>query len=230
MTGKLGKPKEALEMLSKGIKPNSMAYSTMIEALVRARMADKTMALFSKMVEDNCRPNEFTKLGHAAEAHRLFCNMWSFHSKGDRDAYVSILETLCSTGKFVEAIDMLDKTHEKGITTDTLMYNMVFSALGKSKELKVSECKPDVVLYNSLINCLGKNGDLDEAHVKFKKMREKGLDPDVVTYNTLIECFGKTDKGRCSEAVDMYQKLKEQGLTPDSITYSILERLQSGSL
>ncbi|KAL8537169.1 hypothetical protein ACS0TY_012376 [Phlomoides rotata] len=37
-----------------------MTYNTLIEALVRSRMADKSMILFSKMVENNCRPNEFT--------------------------------------------------------------------------------------------------------------------------------------------------------------------------
>ncbi|KAK3030686.1 hypothetical protein RJ639_034862 [Escallonia herrerae] len=37
-------------------------------------------------------------------------------------------------------------------------------------ELENSNSKADIISYNSLINCLGKNGDLDEAHMRFKKM------------------------------------------------------------
>lgn len=148
MTGKIGKPEDALalfqEMLAKGCIPNSIVYNTMIEALAKSRMVDKTIFLFSKMVENDCRPNEFTyslilnvlvaegqlgkldevvtisskymnksiyaylvrtlsKLGHASEAHRLFCNMWNFHDVGDRDAYFSMLESLCNMGKITEA-------------------------------------------------------------------------------------------------------------------------------
>ncbi|GJS36055.1 sphingomyelin synthetase family protein isoform 1 [Tanacetum coccineum] len=126
----------------------------------------------------------------------------------------------------------------KEIDSDTIMYDTVFTAIGKSKQISHlldlyhnSDCKPDIVSYICLIYCLGKNGDVDEAHMRFIEMEEKGLNPDVVTYSSLIECFGKSNKrcGRTAEAVDLYVKLKEQGLTPDSITCSFLERLQSGS-
>ncbi|GAA0172346.1 hypothetical protein LIER_26190 [Lithospermum erythrorhizon] len=246
MTGKAGKPDEALslfqEMLSKGCTPNLIAFNTILEVLAKSRMIDKAILLFSKMVENKCRPNEFTysvllnvlaaegklgrldeivnisseymnkplyaylvrtlgKQGHANEAHRLFCNMWSFHDRGDRDAYLSMLESLCTSRKTVEAIDLLSNMHEKGIETDTYMYNLVFSSLRKFKQmthiragraddavkifekLDSSDCKPDIVSYNSLINCLEKYGNVDEAHMRSKEMQEKGFNPDVVTYS-----------------------------------------------
>ena len=61
--------------------------------------------------------------------------MWNLQDKGDKDAYVSMLESLCSAGKTTEALDLLSKIHEKGINTDTVMYNTVFSTLGRLKQI-----------------------------------------------------------------------------------------------
>ncbi|KAF3955536.1 hypothetical protein CMV_019250 [Castanea mollissima] len=149
-----------------------------------------------------------SKLGHASEAHRLFCNMWNFHDKGDRDACRSMLESLCNAalGKLKQIShlhDLFEKMKQDGPSPDIFTYNILISSFGRAgkveaikifEELENSNCKADIVSYNSLINCVGKNGDLDEAHMRFKEMQEKGFTPDVVTYNTLIECFGKTDK------------------------------------
>ena len=56
-----------------------------------------------------------------------------------------------------------------------------------------SEFQPDMITYNSLINALGNNGDLDEAHMHFKEMKERRLTPDVFTYSSLIKCFGQSN-------------------------------------
>ncbi|EPS67014.1 hypothetical protein M569_07760, partial [Genlisea aurea] len=277
MAGRLGKPLDALalfrEMLSKGCsKPNSMSYNTVIEALVRSRMADEAVAVFSQMVGNNCRPNEFTyslilrvlaaegklgrldevielssrymnksiyaylvrtlsKLGHADESHRLFCNMWRFHDNGDRDAYVSVLDSLCNGGKVAEAIDLLDKIHEKGVITDTLMYNTVFSALGRLKQIphlhdlyqkmKREGPPPDVFTYNILIASFGRAGMVKEAVGIFEELESSSAwKPDVVSYNSLINCLGKN--GDLDEAHMRFREMKERELNPDVVTYSTL--------
>ncbi|XP_057977458.1 pentatricopeptide repeat-containing protein At1g51965, mitochondrial isoform X2 [Malania oleifera] len=263
--------KEEKEMIEKGISPNFMAYNTMIQALAKSQMVDKTIFLFSKMVENNCRPNEFTysvilnvlasegqlgrldeivevskkymnksiyaylvrtlsKLGHASEAHRLFCNMWSFHDKGDRDAYKSMLESLCSAGKMTEALELLSKIHEKGINTDTIMYNTVFSALGKLKQvshlldlyekMKRDGPSPDIFTYNILISSFGRAGRVDEAVKIFEELENSDCKPDIISYNSLINCLGKN--GNLDEAHIRFKEMQEKGLSPDVVTYSTL--------
>ncbi|KAJ0074740.1 hypothetical protein Patl1_33877 [Pistacia atlantica] len=133
-----------------------------------------------------------SKLGHASEAHRLFCNMWSLDDRGDRDAYMSMLESMCSTGKTTKAMDMLSKIHEKGIGPDTIMYNTILSSLGRVgnideavkvfEELENDNYKPDIISYNSLINCLGKNVvDLNSVSINQVKFEhgeaQAGLEP-----------------------------------------------------
>ncbi|KAF3955537.1 hypothetical protein CMV_019250 [Castanea mollissima] len=213
---------------------NPYTYKCLLQAYLRSYDSDKAFGVYNEMRrrghtldifaynmlldalakdQKNCdRLNRLTralsKLGHASEAHRLFCNMWNFHDKGDRDACRSMLESLCNAalGKLKQIShlhDLFEKMKQDGPSPDIFTYNILISSFGRAgkveaikifEELENSNCKADIVSYNSLINCVGKNGDLDEAHMRFKEMQEKGFTPDVVTYNTLIECFGKTDK------------------------------------
>ncbi|KAG8072878.1 hypothetical protein GUJ93_ZPchr0006g42497 [Zizania palustris] len=83
--------------------------------------------------------------------------MWNSYEKGDKDAFVSILEVLCSAKKTLE-----------DIVTDVGMYNMVFSALGKLKyvsflsnlfeKMKINGIIPDVFTYNIMISSNGRVG------------------------------------------------------------------------
>ncbi|KAL0319320.1 UNVERIFIED_CONTAM: Pentatricopeptide repeat-containing protein, mitochondrial [Sesamum angustifolium] len=256
MIGRLGQPNEALalfhEMLSKGCNANSMTYNTVIEALAKSRMVDKTMShsqcfgcrgtacRMDEVIEISSKYTNrsiygylvrmLNKLGHATEAHRLFCNMWRFHDKGDRDAYFSMLESLCKTGKVTEAIDMLSKTHEKGIMTDTFMYNTVFSALGKQKQIahlldlyekmKQDGPKPDIFTYNIMISSFGRAGRVDDAVRIFEELENSDCKPDVVSYNSLINCLGKN--GDLDEAHMRFKEMQERGMNPDVVTYSTL--------
>ncbi|BBG98902.1 hypothetical protein Prudu_008422 [Prunus dulcis] len=108
------------KMVENNCRPNEFTYSVILNVLV----AEGQLGRFDKVVEMSKKymtksiyaylVRTLSKLGHAGEAHRLFCNMWSFHDRGDRDAYMSMLESLCSAGKTAEAIDMLSNIHEKG--------------------------------------------------------------------------------------------------------------------
>ncbi|KAK3008642.1 hypothetical protein RJ639_013451 [Escallonia herrerae] len=53
---------------------------------------------------------------------------------------------------------------------DPINSRRVNEAVKVFDELENSNSKADIISYNSLINCLGKNGDLDEAHMRFKEM------------------------------------------------------------
>lgn len=195
------------KMVEDNCRPNEFTYSLILNVLAAegqlGRM-DEVVKISNKYMNKSIYAylvRMLSKLGHASEAHRLFCNMWSFHDKGDRDAYLSMLESLCNAGKIVEAIDMLSRTHEKGIITDTFMYNTVFSALGKSKQIahlldlfekmKQDGPTPDIFTYNILISSFGRGGRVEEAVRIFEELENSDCCPDVVSYNSLINCLGK---------------------------------------
>ncbi|MQM04453.1 hypothetical protein Taro_037249 [Colocasia esculenta] len=275
MTGKRGKSDEFLsyfhDMITKGFTLNLIAYNTIIQALARNHMVDKVFFVLSKMIENECRPNEFTysviidglaregklyrvneivrtckkfinkqiyaylvktlsKLGYASEAHSVFCEMWNSHDKGDKGACMSMLEILCHAGKTLEAMDLLAKIHEKELSADSVMYNLVFSALGRLcqtsdintlyEQMKNDGPSPDIFTYNILISSFGKAGQVDRALQLFEEMELNDCRPDVITYNSLINTLGKN--GDLDEAHMRYKEMKERGLTPDVFTYSIL--------
>ncbi|XP_006306411.2 pentatricopeptide repeat-containing protein At1g51965, mitochondrial [Capsella rubella] len=223
-------------MVETGCRPNEYTYSLVLNLLVAEGQLVKldgivemskrymTQGIYSYLVRT------LSKLGHVSEAHRLFCDMWSFPVKGERDSYMSMLESLCGAGKTIEAIEMLSKIHEKGVVTDTMMYNTVFSALGKLKQIshihdlfekmkKDGPC-PDIFTYNILISSFGRVGEVDHAINIFEELEKSDCKPDIVSYNSLINCLGKN--GDVDEAHVRFKEMQERGLDPDVVTYSTL--------
>ncbi|KAF9614713.1 hypothetical protein IFM89_020124 [Coptis chinensis] len=224
------------KMIENGCQPNEFTYSVILNVLVvegQLGKLDEVIDVSKKYINKSIYAylvKTLSKLGHANEAHRLFCNMWSFHDKGDRDAYMSMLESLCEAGRTAEALDLLSKIHEKGISTNTVMYNMVFSALGKQKavshlhdlyeKMKCNGPLPDIFTYNILISSYGRAGNVVEAVKLFEEMENSNCKPDIISYNSLINCLGKN--GDLDEAHMRFKEMQEVGLNPDVITYSTL--------
>ncbi|KAI7746085.1 hypothetical protein M8C21_024650 [Ambrosia artemisiifolia] len=224
------------KMIENDCKPNEFTYSLILNLLVsegQLGRLDEIVEMSKHYMNKGTYAylvRTLSKLGHTSEAHRLFCYMWSFHDEGDRDAYLSMLESLCNDGKMVEAIDMLSKIHEKGISSDTIMYNTVFTALGKAKQIshlvdlydkmKKEGPLPDIFTYNILISSFGRDGRVDEAVNIFEELENSDCKPDIVSYNSLINCLGKN--GDLDEAHMRFREMEEKGLNPDVVTYSTL--------
>ncbi|KAG6751055.1 hypothetical protein POTOM_045572 [Populus tomentosa] len=225
-----------LKMVEKECRPSEFTYSVILHLLATERKLhklDEVVEVSKKYMSRSIYAylvRTLKKLGHASEAHRLFCNMWNCHERGDRDACVSMLECLCSAGKTTEAIDLLGKIHEKGVSVDTVMYNTVFNALGKLKQIsplhdlyekmKQDGPLPDTFTYNILISSFGRAGKVDEAIKIFEELEDSDYKPDTCSYNSLINCLGKN--GHLDEAHMKFKEMCEKGLNPDVVTYSTL--------
>ncbi|KAG5233175.1 pentatricopeptide repeat-containing protein [Salix suchowensis] len=195
------------KMVENECRPSEFTYSVILLLLATERKLhklDEVVEVSKKYMSRSIYAylvRTLKKLGHASEAHRLFCNMWNCHERGDRDACVSMLECLCSAGKTTEAIDLMGKIHEKGVSVDTVMYNTVFSALGKLKQIsplhdlyekmKQDGPLPDTFTYNILISSFGRAGKVDEAIKIFEELEDSDYKPDTCSYNSLINCLGR---------------------------------------
>ncbi|XP_050234069.1 pentatricopeptide repeat-containing protein At1g51965, mitochondrial [Mercurialis annua] len=224
------------KMIEKECRPNEFTYSVILALLAaegQLHKLDKVVELSRKYMNRSIYAylvRTLSKLGHSSEAHRLFCTMWNYHDRGDRDACLSMLESMCSAGKTAEAIDLLGKIHEKGVSTDTIMYNTVLSALGKLKQIphlhdlyekmKQEGPSPDIFTYNILISSFGRTGNVHEAIKFFEELENSDCRPDIISYNSLINCLGKN--GDIDEAHVRFREMQEKGFNPDVVTYSTL--------
>ncbi|GAB2293455.1 hypothetical protein Dimus_027655 [Dionaea muscipula] len=224
------------KMVQNNCRPNEFTYSVILNALAaegKLGQLDEVVEVSKKYMTKSIYAflvRSLSKLGHANEAHRLFCSMWAFHDKGDRDACLSMLESLCAAGKTAEALDLLDKAQEKGIITDTMMYNTVLYTLGRLKQIshlndlyekmRSDGPSPDIFTYNILISSFGRAGNVAEAVKIFEELEDSSCKPDIVSYNSLINCLGKN--GDVDEAHMRFKEMQEKGLTPDVVTFSTL--------
>ncbi|KAH7657602.1 HCP-like protein [Dioscorea alata] len=224
------------KMIDAGCRPNEFTYSVILNVLAAGGQLNR----LSEVVEISNRymnksiyaylVKTLSKLGHASEAHGLFCRMWNIYDVGDRDAYISMLEILCDAGKTSEAMDLLYKIHERGIATDNVMYSKVFTTLGKLKQIahihalyehmKHNGPPANIFTYNILISSFGRSGLTDKALELFEEMERCECKPDVITYNSLINCLGKS--GELDEAHLRFKEMQEKGMNPDVVTYSTL--------
>nr|CAN82028.1 hypothetical protein VITISV_000613 [Vitis vinifera] len=226
------------KMVENNCRPNGFTFSVILNVLVaegQLGRLDEVVEVSNKFMNKSIYAylvRTLSKLGHASEAHRLLHLQydWSFHDEGDRDAYMSMLESLCDAGKTTEALDLLSKIHEKRISTDTVMYNTVLSALGKLKKtsdlhdlyekMKQDGPSPDIFSYNILISSFGRAGRVEEAVKIFEELENSSCKPDIISFNSLINCLGKN--GDIDEAHMRFKEMREEGLSPDVVTYSTL--------
>lgn len=80
------------KMVENNCRPNEFTYSLILTVLVaegQLGRLDEVVELSKKYMTKSIYAylvRTLSKLGHASEAHRLFCTMWTLHDKGDRDA------------------------------------------------------------------------------------------------------------------------------------------------
>lgn len=116
-----------------------------------------------------------------------------------------------------------------GIKPDDYIYTQLMLAYAKTKDLaKVKELnkeasvvhkldQPSLARMNSLLLAYCRVGQVDEAELLIKEMREEmGLEPDAVCYTTLIDGqFKKGNIERCWEIFEECQWRKHSGQRDD---------------
>ncbi|XP_020259373.1 putative pentatricopeptide repeat-containing protein At2g02150 [Asparagus officinalis] len=87
-------------------------------------------------------------------------------------------------------------------------------------EMKMVDCKHDVIIYTALINCLCKCRKVPKSLGYLNEMRRNDIRPNVVNFSTFIDAFCK--EGMMNEAMKFFVDMRIRGLTPNEFTYTSL--------
>ncbi|KAL9998492.1 putative tetratricopeptide-like helical domain superfamily [Helianthus debilis subsp. tardiflorus] len=161
------------EITRKGLKPDIVSYSTMLQGLFRVARCGDARKLFDEMRAAGQIPNEYT--------------------------YGVILDGLCNNHQVEEALSLFHLVGESKLNYNIVVYNILIEGASKCGKLDTAKTlfhdltlkglQPNVRTFNIMISGLCREGQLKEAKLLLLKMDESGCPPDTVTYNVFLQGY-----------------------------------------
>lgn len=130
------------------------------------------------------------------------------------------------SGRWEEALRMLERARRMGIQPNTIMFNTAISALGKAGQWQLAEAvfrqipHADAVSCETLIAAYGISGEADKAERMFHAMLERSFQPRDYSYCGLIAAHSMNGDWRA--ALRIRHRMRRAGLTPTIHVYNAL--------
>ena len=236
--------------------PNTIAYSTVMDAYAKRGDVDNANKVFDMMKNDfrsgnkNAKPNRVSystmidawskcssnsKLNAPIEAEAVLLEMINLYSKGD-------IEEGPGTVLYTSLINCWSKSSRPDAPKRSLQ--ILKTMISNAKNNK--DVRPDTTTYNSIIDAHARQGDVEGAIEVFTMMTKDDDDdndnnainsvkPDLFTYNILIDGWYKSGNDNAPDQVEkILQEMKDRckkgylSQGPDEITYNtIIKCLES---
>ncbi|GIL54874.1 hypothetical protein Vafri_10569 [Volvox africanus] len=129
-------------------------------------------------------------------------------------------------GKWQEAVGVLLRALNLGLTPNTVMYNTAISAAGKAGQLEIAEKlyskvrQPDTVTHETMIAAYGMAGLPDRAEAVFSAMTNAGLRPRDFAFCGLIAAHSLA--GNWEGAMRVRSRMRRAGVQPSVDVYNAL--------
>ncbi|KAF5735879.1 pentatricopeptide repeat-containing protein [Tripterygium wilfordii] len=202
-TNRIGDGFKLLQVMkSRGLRPNTVIYNTLIHALCKNGKVGRARSLMNEVEEPNDVTFNILVSGYCREqdlvqALVLMEKSFSLGFVPDVVTVTKVVELLCNVGRVMEAVEILERMESKGGVVD-------------------------VVAYNTLIKGLCRTGKVKAGHGFLKVMESKGCLPTVDTYNMLISGF--CESGMLNLALDLFNEMKTDGIIWNFDTCDMLIR------
>ncbi|KAI5080290.1 hypothetical protein GOP47_0005769 [Adiantum capillus-veneris] len=172
---------------------NVKAWNAIINMYAKCGCLDVAYALLMEVPESNVITwtsiiTAYSQHMRGKEALQLFHEMMKTEIVPNRVTLVSILDACASlTDLYI------------GQLMHTLIVDM--------------ESEDETVIGTALVNLYGKCGQLDDARMLFKRMKERNLH----TWSTMIGVY--TQHGHGKKALALFSRMRRTGLKPDKVTF-----------
>jgi pentatricopeptide repeat protein len=194
-------------MASKGVKPDSITFNTMIRAYAQNNDLEGSFALLERMESCGVQPNvvTFNSLVHAAVCNNRADKAWAVLPMMARVGVAPDSVTFASLVSGIKQ-DKSGKSLEKG-----------FECLAHLRKLGI---QPDEVLFNSLMDTCVHFGSLNRANEVFSMMRDANITPTAVTYSILMKGHGV--RRDLDAAMRVKDDMEAAGVAANVVVYGCL--------
>ncbi|KAM7462402.1 LOW QUALITY PROTEIN: hypothetical protein LguiA_030523 [Lonicera macranthoides] len=176
----------------KQMKPDAVTYGTVINGLCKSGNTKIAIELLRSMETLNFEAD--TMIVFEADTMVYWYNM--------------IIDSLCKDRMISDAMNLLVKMTEKGISLNVVTYTSFFLFLDKKHT------------YTSLIHGLCNFGQWKEVTRLLREMVHQNVPPNAHTFNIVVDALCK--EGRVREAEDVLDVMIQRGEVLDIVTYSAL--------
>ncbi|GAB2268507.1 hypothetical protein Dimus_003464 [Dionaea muscipula] len=224
LTNRIGDGFKLLELMkSRGVRPNTVIYNTLLHALCKNGKVGRARSLMNNEMSE---PNDITynllisaycKEENLVQAQVLLEKSFSSGFIPDLVVVTKVLQLMCNVGRLNEATEVLERVENCGGRVDVVAYTTLirgFCELGKAKaglhflkQMENKGCLPTVDTYNSLISGFCEINMLDEALDLFNSMKTDGISWNFLTYDTLIRGF--CSRGQVEPAFKILELMEE---------------------
>ncbi|KAK9075979.1 hypothetical protein SSX86_004309 [Deinandra increscens subsp. villosa] len=193
------------EMVSQGIKPNTVTYNTLIDAYGKAkRFVEMESTLVEMLRQRESKPD-----------------VWTMNST---------LRAFGGSGQ----IETMEKCYEKflcaGIQPNIKTFNILLDSYGKSGNYKKMSAVMEymqkyhfswtLVTYNIVIDAFGRAGDLNQMEFLFRLMQSESIKPNCVTLCSLVR--GYAQAGKAEKIGGLMRYIESSDVTVDTVFFNCL--------
>ncbi|KAK7412737.1 hypothetical protein VNO78_04325 [Psophocarpus tetragonolobus] len=235
------------EMLQRGVKPNNITFSTMVNCASVSGLPNKAVEWFERMSGYGCEPDGVTcsamiyayaRTNNVKMALDLYnrakAEKWSLEVV----TFSALIKMYSMAGSYDKCLKIYQEMKVLGVKPNLATYNTLFGAMLRAKkhrqakaiyeEMKSNGVSPDFITYASLLEVYTRTQSSEDALHIYKEMKGNGMDMTADLYNKLLAMCA--DLGYIDKAVKIFYDMRSSGTCqPDSWTFSSLITMYSRS-
>ncbi|RDX76361.1 Pentatricopeptide repeat-containing protein, chloroplastic, partial [Mucuna pruriens] len=182
------------EMLQRGVKPDNITFSTLINSARMCALPNKAVECFEKMPSFGCEPDAIT----------CSAMVYAYAQTNNVDKALSLYERAKAEKWFLDATTFSALIKMHGVLGNYDECSRIF------QEMKDLGMKPTVVTYNTMLGGLFKAKRPWQAKNIYKEMISNGVSPDFITYSSLLRIYAGAQFG--ADALSVYKEMKGNGM------------------
>ncbi|XP_020220281.1 pentatricopeptide repeat-containing protein At4g16390, chloroplastic [Cajanus cajan] len=235
------------EMLQRGIKPNNITFSTIVNCASASGLPNMAVEWIEKMSGFGCEPDgttcssmvyAYARTNNADKAQNLYDRAKAEKWCLDVVPFSTLIKMYAMSRNYDKCLKLYREMKVLGVKPNVATYNTLLGAMLRAKnhkqaktiykEMKSNGVPPDFITYASLLEVYIRAQRSEDAFGVYKEMKGSGVDMTADLYNKLLAMC--VDVGHIDKAVEIFDEMKSsRTCQPDSWTFSSLVTIYSRS-